>query len=115
MINPFKIGDVKTHQHIVGNGDLAEFRTGRVHDVYSTFAVGRDAEWCCRLFVLEMKEVHEQGIGTFLNITHKSPALLGSTVHFEARLKSVVKNEVVCTFEAFVGHRKIAEGEQLIV
>jgi predicted thioesterase len=112
MINPFKIGDIKEHFHTVGKEDLAEFRTGRVHDVYSTFAVGRDAEWCCRLFVLEMKEEDEQGIGTFLNISHKSPALLGSEVRFEAELTEVVRNNVICKFRAFVGSRLIAEGEQ---
>ncbi len=112
MINPFKIGDLKEHFHTVEEKDLAEFRTGRVHDVYSTFALGRDAEWCCRQFVLDMKEEDEQGIGTFLNINHKSPALIGSKVRFEAELVEVIRNNVICKFKAFVGQRLIAEGEQ---
>ncbi|MFY0671887.1 MAG: hypothetical protein JXQ87_00700 [Bacteroidia bacterium] len=112
MIIPFKIGDIKEHFHTVSKEDLATFRTGKVHNVYSTFAVGRDAEWCCRLFVLEMKENDEQGIGTFLNISHRSPALLGSKVRFEAILTEVVRNNVICKFRAYVGNRIIAEGEQ---
>lgn len=112
MNNPFKIGDIKEHFHTVNENDLAEFRTGKVHDLYSTFALGRDAEWCCRLFVLEMIEDDEQGIGTFLNISHRSPALLGSEVRFEAELTEVVTNNVTCKFRAFVGTRIVAEGEQ---
>ena len=112
MNNPFKIGDIKEHFHTVNENDLAEFRTGKVHDLYSTFALGRDAEWCCRLFVLEMIEDDEQGIGTFLNISHRSPAFLGSEVRFEAELTEVVTNNVTCKFRAFVGTRIVAEGEQ---
>ncbi|MGB0431394.1 MAG: thioesterase family protein [Bacteroidia bacterium] len=112
MINPFSIGDLKVHFHTVGKSDLAEFRTGKVHNVFSTFALGREVEWCCRLFVLEMKEHDEQGIGTFLNIKHKSPALLGSNVRFEAELVKVEKSNVICKFRAFVDNRLIAEGEQ---
>jgi predicted thioesterase len=74
--------------------------------------LGRDAEWVCRLFVLEMKEDQEEGIGTFLNISHKSPALLGSKVEFTATVKSIQKNEIICNFTAKVGDRIIAEGEQ---
>lgn len=112
MINPFNIGDEKTFSHNVGEGDLAAFSNGEVHRVYSTFALGRDAEWACRLFVLDMKESHEEGIGTFLSVQHESPALVGSEVLFTATLTSVNKNEVVCSYEVRVGDRKIAHGEQ---
>ena len=59
-------------------GDLCEMFKN-VHPFYSTFALGRDVEWACRQFVLEMKEEDEEGIGTFLNITHKSPACSKAT------------------------------------
>lgn len=112
MINPFKIGARKTFAHKVDSSDLAAFETGTVHQVYSTFALGRDAEWACRLFVLEMKEEDEEGIGTFLSVHHESPALIGSEVLFTAILVEVNKNEVVCSFEAHIGNRRIAFGEQ---
>ena len=41
---------------------------GLVHTVLSTFALGRELEWAARLFVLEMKSVDEEGIGTELFI-----------------------------------------------
>ncbi len=108
----FEVGSTKTFTKLVSNEDCASFESGNVHPVYATFALGRDAEWACRLFVLEMKEAHEEGIGTFLTINHKSPALVGSTVLFTATVKSIIKNEIICTYKAQVGDRIIAEGEQ---
>lgn len=112
IIDLFKIGSQKTYSKLVEQADCASFNSSLVHPVYATFALGRDAEWACRLFVLEMKEDQEEGIGTFLNISHKSPALLGSKVEFTATVKSIQKNEIICNFTAKVGDRIIAEGEQ---
>ncbi len=112
MKNIYQIGDTKTFQKRIEKTDLAEFELENVHEVYSTFALGRDAEWTCRLFVLDMKEVHEEGIGTFLNIKHISPALLGQIVFFEAKIFIVTRNIIECTFTAKVGERLIAEGQQ---
>jgi len=96
---------------VVESSDAAAFDGGEVHPVYSTFALGRDAEWTCRLFVIEMKENDEEGIGTYLNIEHVSPALCGAIVNFEATLVSVANNSVICLFEAKVRERLIAKGE----
>lgn len=111
MLFPFQLGSVKTYTKLVEQADTASFESGEVHPVYATFALGRDAEWACRLFVLEMKEDDEEGIGTFLKIEHASPALLGSTVVFEATLQSAIGNSVICSFTAKVGDRVIAFGE----
>lgn len=91
---------------------MAHFPDDKVHNVYATFALGRDAEWCCRLFVLDMKEDDEEGIGTFLNIRHLSPAFPGQDVYFTATLTSCEGNNVICSFVAKVGERVIAVGEQ---
>lgn len=106
------IGEVKTYTIIVKQADIASFESGVVHPVYSTFALGRDAEWACRLFVLEMKESHEEGIGAYLNIKHQSPALVGQKVLFQATLESIEKNNIHCSFVAKVGARVIATGTQ---
>lgn len=111
MKNPFQPGDKQYFQHRVRVEDRAVFQSGEVHAVYSTFALGRDAEWACRLFVLEMKEPDEEGIGTFLKVTHHSPALIGQEVVFTAILDAVNRNEVICSFEARVDERLIATGE----
>jgi predicted thioesterase len=112
LINPFSIGDTKEYHIQVTPEDAATFPSGEVHPVYSTFALGRDAEWTCRLFVLDMKEEQEEGIGTFLHVHHVSPALIGHDVVFVATLEEVKGNHVICSFKAFVGHREIAYGQQ---
>ena len=112
MKNPFSIGDIKIYETTVSEDKLARFDAGLVHPVYSTFALGKDVEWACRLFVLEMKEQGEEGIGAFLSIEHLYPAPLGSTVSIEATLANVSGNEIVCTYEAFANGFKIAKGRQ---
>lgn len=111
MKNPFQPGAMRHYERTVRTEDAATFDSGEVHPVYATFALGRDAEWVCRLFVLEMKDDDEEGIGTYLNISHHSPALVGQKVEFTGVLKEVNAHEVIATFEAKVGERLIAKGE----
>lgn len=111
MKDIFKPGDTKTYSHKVTEADAAVFSEGLVHPVYATFALSRDAEWACRQFVLEMKETDEEGIGTYLSVNHKSPAMIGEEVVFYAEVKTLERNELICTYTAKVGERIIAEGE----
>lgn len=106
------IGEKIEISKTVEENDLATFETGNVHPFYGTFALGRDVEWACRQFVLEMKEEDEEGIGTFLNIIHKSPAMLGQTVRIEAVLTELESNSVNCSFSVWVKDRLVAEGTQ---
>lgn len=110
MKNPFQAGDTKQLHFLVTEEKLARFETGVVHEVYGTFALGQDAEWTCRQFVLAMKEEGEEGIGTFLTIDHVSPALLGAEVVITALLEEVNDREVICTYEAHHKDRLIAKG-----
>lgn len=111
MINPFKTGDIRTFVHKVAEADAARFESGEVHNVYSTFALARDAEWAGRLFVLEMKEPGEEGIGTGITVTHHAPALIGQDVVFTATLTEVNKNEVVIDYTAKVSDRLVGSGK----
>ncbi len=112
MKNEFKTGDCLTFSHVVSPEDAARFESGEVHPVYSTFALARDAEWSGRLFVLKMKEAHEEGIGTGITVEHLSPALIGQEVLFTAALLAINGNEVVTNYIATVGDRVIAKGRQ---
>jgi predicted thioesterase len=112
MKDPFQRGDVKAFSHVVTAEDSASFESGEVHAVYSTFALCRDAEWSGRLFVLEMKEEGEEGIGSGITVKHISPALPGQEVIFTATLKEVNGNEVVTDYVAAVNERVIATGTQ---
>lgn len=109
----FQPGETRQYTRTVQPDDAARFENGLVHPVYATFALARDAEWCCRLFVLEMKEESEEGIGTMVSVNHRSPALVGQNVDFTATVKSIRGNELVCGYEARVGERLIADGEQI--
>ena len=60
----------------------------------------------------QMKEEDEEGIGTFLNIAHKSPALLGDEVEIRAMLTALEGNSVNCSFVVMVADRLVAEGTQ---
>ena len=112
MKSIFKVGDIIQLQHVVADADLASFNEENVHPFYSTFALGREAEWVCRQFVLQMKDDDEEGIGTFLNIRHLSPAFLNDTVEFTATIKVLEGHKIDCEFLAKVGDRVVAEGEQ---
>ena len=111
MISKFKVGDKKTFERVVREEDTAAFDSGTVHPVYATFAIARDAEWSSRMFVLEMKEGNEEGIGTFVNVKHVSPAFVEEKVIFEAVIDELKGNEINCSFTAKTGDRLIAEGK----
>lgn len=111
MKNVFEKGDVKTHRFIVSNTDLATFQTGLVHPVCSTFTLSREMEWAGRLFVLEMCESNEEGVGTMLHVEHKSPALLNEEVTVNAVFKELKGNELICDINVVSGERLIALGQ----
>ncbi|MDX5418576.1 MAG: hypothetical protein LPK09_05115 [Hymenobacteraceae bacterium] len=106
-----KTGDTRTYVKHVTAADFARFDDGLVHAVCSTFSLAQAAEWAGRLFVLEMKGEDEEGIGTSLTINHKGPAFEGEEVRIVATLKRHEGNEVICSFEARVGDRLVADGE----
>ena len=110
MKNLYQPGDIKTYVKTVEAADMATFESGTVHEVYATFAIARDAEWAGRLFVLDMKDTDEEGIGTLIEVRHHGPALLGSTVLYTATVEDIHKNSISCTFTAHCGDRLIASG-----
>lgn len=113
MKNPFTTGDCKEFVRVVRDEDCAGFDNGRVHDVYSTFALARDAEWSGRLFALEMIETNEEGMGIHLRIDHCSPAVLGSEVKIISIMEKVKNNEIHTSFTATCSGRLIARGKQV--
>ena len=111
MTNPFRPGVTKTHRYVVQPQDFADFGpNGLVHNVLSTFALGREMEWAARLFVLEMKEADEEGIGTALAIEHHAPAFAGETVVLTATFDTLDGANLRCAVEARVGPRLVAAG-----
>ncbi|MEX2335936.1 MAG: hypothetical protein WD555_01540 [Fulvivirga sp.] len=110
MKHIFKPGDKKLHSFKITEADLAAFHGVVVHSFCATFVLAREIEWTTRLFVLDMKEADEEGIGTRLEIIHKGPAFADEIMEIEAVIKSIAKNEILCTYRARVGERLVAEG-----
>ncbi|WP_224998420.1 thioesterase family protein [Cesiribacter sp. SM1] len=110
MKSIFKPGDKKTWQKRVEPQDKAAFEGEQVHPVCSTFALGREIEWASRLFVLDMREEDEEGIGTLLEIQHKAPALEGELLEITATVEQQEQNELLCSIEVKVGNRVVAVG-----
>ncbi|MBC7449366.1 MAG: hypothetical protein H7330_15040 [Hymenobacteraceae bacterium] len=94
--------------------DVADFTAEGghfVHAVCSTFRLAGAAEWAGRLFVLELREAGEEGIGTFVHLDHRAPAFVGEEVTVEAVLDEVTAGgAVACSFVARVGARLVASG-----
>lgn len=111
MRDGFSIGDTQVYEKVVTEEDTATFQEGMVHPVCATFALARDMEWSSRLFVLEMKEDHEEGIGTYLTIDHQSPALVGDRLTITAILDRWQGRELICKVTVQVGDRVVATGE----
>ncbi len=110
MKHVFIKGDQKVYKKKITTEDLASFHGERLHNVYSTFALARDFEWSSRLFFLEMKEPDEEGVGTFLQVDHKSPAFVDEEVVVTATVESISGMELICSIDAWVNERLIAKG-----
>jgi fluoroacetyl-CoA thioesterase len=106
----FSVGDKKVYRKTIGKKDLAAFHGEVLHDVYATFALARDFEWSSRLFFIEMKDEDEEGVGTYLEIFHRSPAFAGEEVVITATVDKVEGNELICRINAYVGTRLVANG-----
>lgn len=106
----FSLGDQKVYRKTVTPDDLAAFHGEVLHAVYATFALARDFEWSSRLFFIEMKEDDEEGVGTYLQINHRSPAFVGEEVTITATVDKIQGNELLCRIEARTGDRLIADG-----
>lgn len=111
MKNNFKPGDKKEISYRVKPGDVAAFQGEVVHPVCSTFTLAREIEWATRQFVLEMRDAHEEGIGTQLVIDHKNPAFVGEEILIVSVIDKLENHEIICAFEASVNGRIIATGK----
>lgn len=110
MRTPFQPGATKTFRRLVEPADFAVLNGRLIHELLGTFALGRDMEWTSRLFVEDMLEPGEAGIGTRLEINHRGPAFAGETVEFTATYLGFEGGELLCQLEARVGVRLVATG-----
>jgi predicted thioesterase len=95
----------------VSDLDFPVFKDKTIHNVCSTYSLAREIEWTTRLFVLDMIDEDEEGIGTMLEIDHLAPALEGQEIKIEANLESVHGKELICSYTVSVDGRTIAKGK----
>jgi len=107
----FSKGDIKEHSFIVKETDYATFNDQVLHPVCSTYKLGQEMEWSSRLFMLDIINADEEGVGTMLHIDHKSPAYLGDVVNIRAIFDSFEQNNLMCDIEVEVDGRLIALGK----
>ncbi|MCX7606332.1 MAG: hypothetical protein N2170_03565 [Bacteroidia bacterium] len=112
MRQPHAPGTQKRYKTRVTPEKAAQFHGETVHPYYSTFALGQDVEWACRLFVLDMKEPGEEGIGTFLSVHHIAPVPVEAEVEIVATLLWVRDRTVHCGYEVWWQKQRVAYGEQ---
>ena len=107
----FSSGDQKQYSYVVRSEDFAAFHGAVVHPVMSTFALAREIEWSTRLFVLEMRDDDEEGIGTFVSVEHKGPAFEGERIDITATVETINGHELICSSVVRVGDRTVAIGK----
>ena len=110
MKDLFKKGDKKRIVFTVAQEDVAQFHGEVVHNVCSTFALGREIEWATRQYVLEMEEDDEEGVGTSLHIDHKSAAAVGAECEIHSEIVQIEEYVINCRFTVLCGSRVIATG-----
>jgi len=106
----FQPGDQKVHGFKVSASDLATFNGKILHPVCSTYKLGQEMEWSSRLFMLDIIEDEEEGVGMMLHIDHLGPAFQDEEVKVTATWGSFEQNILKCDIEVRVGDRLIAKG-----
>jgi predicted thioesterase len=73
--------------------------------------MARDMEWTTRLFVIDLREDDEEGVGTFINLEHRAPAFEGEEIVYKGYIDDIKGNELICSVLAHVGERLVASGK----
>jgi predicted thioesterase len=108
----FSPGITAEARFVVDETMLAAFEGRVVHRVLGTAALVAWLEWAGRKLILPYLEDDAEGVGHAIDVTHRSPALLGSSVVARATLVAHRGNRVVCRVEAHAEDgRLIADGE----
>lgn len=111
MKDIFKKGDTRKISFQVKETDVASFQGEVVHRVCSTFSLAREIEWATRQYVLAMRDIDEEGVGTAISIDHKRPAFVGEEVVIESKIDAINGNELICSYTALVNDRVVATGK----
>lgn len=104
-------GAAARHAFVVTPAMCPHFEERLVHPVCATWTLVNQMEYAGRLVILPALEADEEAVGARFEITHRSPAAIGSTVEVTARVLSATRRRLTCSVQATVGDRLVAEGE----
>ena len=88
----------------------AAFFDSRVHPLYATFAIVEHAEYVSRCAIRSRLGPEEDAVGAAVEVRHRSPAVIGTVVRLEARIREwTERGKVICDVTVTAGERVIAE------
>lgn len=89
----------------------AHFGGRSIHPVLSTWALVHHLEWAARRLLEPHLEAGEEGVGVGVDVRHRQPAPIGTTVLARAFRPRVEGNVLCCQVAAYAGERLLSEGE----
>ena len=78
--------------------------------VLATVALIAFIEQCCGLFLRSILPQNEISVGTLVNIKHRAPAKIGTSVRVSCQLTSIQETKVLFAVHVFDGTRLLMEG-----
>ena len=100
---------------VVTTGMAPHFDGALVHPVYSTWSLVHHMEIAGRKLLVPHLEPHEEGLGGGIEVTHRSPALIGTRVRVRAEVESCERGRLIALVSADAGGRLLADGRFLQV
>ncbi len=87
---------------LVTEAMLVDFEElGRVHPLYATYSLAKHIEEASRKVILPFLEPGEEGVGSYVSVRHRAPALLGMRVTVVAEHAGTSGNRVTARCRAW--------------
>ena len=113
MKTTIQVGNTANISFSVTENMQAMFNGRIIHPVCSTWDMAHQFEIAARKALEEHLEDEEQGIGSFLSISHVKPAAVGAKVEVVATITELGETSVVCEITATVQGEVCAMGNQV--
>ena len=113
MKTTIQVGNIASISFSVTEQMQAKFDDRVIHPVCSTWDMAHQFEIAARKTLEEHLDDAEEGIGSFLSISHVKPAPLGAIVEVQATITDLDKTSVVCEITATVQGEVCATGNQV--
>jgi len=89
---------------------LAAFGGKVVHELYSTSALVQHMEQVARKLIVPYLDKHEEGMGSYVEVSHLMLTIPGMKVRLKATVSDVRDNKIIAVVEAYNPRGRIARG-----